>query len=200
LVLRGNAREALPHLAQARKLERVSSLVSGWTSYALFLNGDVDSALKESARAVELDSTQLATINLASLLHLAVGQADVARRLFLVAPPVVVMSYAPYVHAKTGDTASAMRLLRAADANQPRPWFAEMARASVMLAIGDTAKALDALERSAATSGPIWTTYVPTADPTFDPVRQSPRFAALVRQAGLDSRVITAPRGAQGRQ
>jgi serine/threonine protein kinase/tetratricopeptide (TPR) repeat protein len=197
LALRGSVREALAHLEQARKLERVSGLVSAWTSYALFLDGRVDSALKESARAVELDSTQLAIANLAALLHLAVGQPDVARRLMPVAPPVVVMSYAPYVYAKVSDTAVAMRLIRTADANQPRPWFADVSRASVMLAMGDTAKALDALERSVAATGSLWVYYLPPGDPAYDPVRQSPRFAALLRQAGLDSRMITAPRGTQ---
>ena len=200
LALRGEAREALPHLEQARKLERVSGLVSGWTSYALFLDGKVDSALKESARAVELDSTQLAITNLAALLNLAIGRADVARRLMPAVAPVGVMSYAPYVFAKVGDTASAMRLIRVTEANQPKPWFADVARSSVMLAIGDTARALEALERSVAATGSMWVTYVPVGDPMFDPVRRSPRFAALARQAELDPRMIAAPRGAGTRR
>jgi len=195
LTLRLNAREALTHLDQAKKLERVSGLVSAWTSYALLEDGRVDSAFKEIARAVELDSTQLATTNFASLLNFAVGRPDVARRLIPTGAPIVAMSYTPYVYAKLGDTASAMRVLRSIETNQPKPWFADVARASVMLAIGDTAKALEALERSAAATGPMWIIYIPIADQAFDPVRRSSRFAALVRQAGLDERVITAPRG-----
>jgi eukaryotic-like serine/threonine-protein kinase len=86
-------------------------------------------------------------------------------------------------------------LIRAIDAAEPQPWFIDAARATVMLAMRDTAGALTSLERSSSTTGWMWSEYLPASDPAYDPVRKSARFAALVRQAGLDSRVITAPRG-----
>jgi hypothetical protein len=104
------------------------------------------------------------------------------------------MSNAPYVSAKLGDTATAMRLVTAMESTNPRPWFTDVQRASVMLAIGDSARALSALEQSARTSGPMWVALIPLRDPAYDLVRKSRRFAALVRQAGLDVARVTAPR------
>ena len=160
----------------------------------MFFEGRVDSAVKESARAVELDSTLLATVNLVSMVNLAAGHPEVARRLIAIGFPVLAMSNGPYIYARLGDTATAMRLVRAIEANNPRPWFADVARASTMLALGDTANALAGLERSDSATGGLWTVYLPVCDPAYDAIRHTPRFAALVRKAGLDTKVITAPR------
>jgi len=63
-----------------------------------------------------------------------------------------------------------------------------------MLAIGDSAAALSGLERSASRTGSMWTQLMSVRDPAYDLVRQSPRFAALVRKAGLDVTRVTEPR------
>jgi len=96
------------------------------------------------------------------------------------------MTNAPYVLAKAGDTASAKRLVHAMESATPRPWFADPATAGLALALGDSAAALSALERSQRTSGPIWAEYMGVFSPAYDLVRQSPRFIALVRGANLD--------------
>jgi lipopolysaccharide biosynthesis regulator YciM len=188
----GDAERALAQFAEARRGERVSSVISAWVSYCSFVEGRVDVAVMESARAVQLDSTLLPTVNLGALLNLALGNRSAARRLMAVTPPVGVMSDAPYVFASLGDTATAWRLVRAMEASRPRPWFADVARGSVFLALGDTAHALDAMERSASRSGAMWAGYLPLRDAAYDPVRQSARFRALVRQAGADVRLVAA--------
>jgi serine/threonine-protein kinase len=192
--LRGDLPEALRQLEQARILEPVSALVSAWTSYAYFLKGDAESALKESERAFLLDSTLSSTTNLGALVRLGTRRPDEARRLIAAQPPSSPMSTAPYGHAKLGDTATAMRLVREMESTRPRPWSTDVQRASVRLAIGDSARALSALEQSARTTGPAWVWVISPRDPAYDLVRHSARFAALVRQAGLDVAWVTARR------
>jgi hypothetical protein len=80
------------------------------------------------------------------------------------------------------------------ESNNPRPWFTDMARATILLATGDTARALEAMERCANSFGPVCAEYLPLDDAAWDPVRRSPRFAGLVRNAKVDESVITAPR------
>jgi hypothetical protein len=126
-------------------------------------------------------------------LNLALGRKDVARR-FAATAVGSAMTNAPYVYAKLGDTAKANRLIRDMEARTPRPWFADVARASVSLATGDSPGALTALERSSDDTGALWVFYIPLGDPAFDPVRKSARFAELLRKANVDLRVVTNPR------
>jgi tetratricopeptide (TPR) repeat protein len=184
--------EALVQFRRAQRSERVSPLLSIWTAYAHFLLGHTDSAMTESALAVQLDSTLLPVVNLAATIDLALGRPDLARRLVAVEPPPGVMWIGPYVHARLGDTATAWRLVKRIEAQRPRPWFAAAARASVLLAIGDTARALTAYEQAGA-RGAIMV-YLDAADPAFDPIRGSARFTALVRRAGLDPVALAALR------
>ncbi len=186
LVFQGKLDRALAEIAEARKYERVSPIFSAWSAYLLMLAGRTDSALIESAIAIQLDSTTLPVRNLVSLVHLARGDKEVARRLVATPAPVGVMTNDPYVRAKLGDTAVALREVRAMEVNSPRPWFASVERASVYLAIGDTARALDALEASARALGPMWMIPINILDPAFDGVRHSARFIALLRKSGLD--------------
>jgi len=130
---------------------------------------------------------------------MATGHDDVARRLMAVALPVGNISSKPYVLAKLGDTTAAMRLISAMESNNPRPWFTDAQRATVRLAIGDSAGALDAFEQSARSSGGLGFVIISPAEAAFDPVRHSARFAALLRQAGLDVRTFNALRAKQPR-
>ena len=194
LTLAGKLTDARRHLDLARTLERVSPLVSTWSSYVSFLGGDTASALMENERAVQLDPALLPAVNLGALMNIATGHPDVARRLMTNAWSVTTMSNAPYIYAKLGDTATAFRMLSAMDANNPRPWFTDVQRGTVMLALGDTARALRAFDESARTVGPVWVELIPPGDPAFDPIRKSPHFVDLIRRAGLDMSAIVVPR------
>lgn len=189
LIIRGFADEGIEQLRRARTVEPTSPIVSAWLAYGLYLAGHRDSALLESERAVELDPTSLPIVNLCSLLNLGVGRNDVARRLIR-APTDRAMTNATYVYAKLGDTASANRIVREMERRSPRPWFVDVAKASVMLATADSAGALNALERSEHDSGPMWVFFIPLGDPAYDIVRRSPRFAGLLQRANIDARSI----------
>ncbi len=195
LVVRGEFNEALALLARAGRVEPVSPLVSAWTAAAYFHSGRVDSAMTEIERAFTLDSTLLAMADMGAQIYLGLGRNDDARRFLPALVQSGGMSLAPYVYAKLGDTTTANRMVRAVDASTPRPWYADMEKASVLLALGDNAGALSAIERTARSTGPLWISFVILLDPAYDPVRQSPRFAALLREANLDVARFTAPRG-----
>ena len=192
--MRGDLREARRQFEEAKSIEQTSPLLFGWSAYVDFLNGNAELARVESLRAFRLDSTQSAVANLGALVQLATGSAEEARR--LAAPHAShPMTTAPYVFAKLKDTAAALRVVTAFESANPRSWVADVQRATVMLAIGDSARALSALEQSARASGPMWIAVIPPCDPAWDLVRQSRRFATLVREAGLDERSLTISHG-----
>jgi len=68
----------------------------------------------------------------------------------------------------------------------------------IFSALGDTAKALGALER-ATDAGDIWPTAYGLSEREFDPLRRSARFAAIIRRVGLDERIFTSPTGGRPR-
>ena len=199
LIPRGDVDPALGYLDRARKVERVSPIISAWVAYGFYLTGSVDSALAESARAIQLDSTVLPAANMAAQINVALGRRDVARRIMDGAASMGGMTVAPYVYARLGDTATATRIIRSMEANSPPPWYAVMERVGISLALGDTAAALSGLERASQSVGAAWTQPFSVRDPVYDRIRQSPRFTALLRETNLDVASLTAARAGRAR-
>ncbi|HEX6573711.1 MAG TPA: protein kinase [Gemmatimonadaceae bacterium] len=186
LIIQGRTDEALSELQRARSVEPTSPLISAWLAYAFFLAGRMDSAIVESERTIALDPVGLPTTNLISLVSLGLNRRNVARELVKV-PVDRGMTNAAYIYATLGDLQTANRINLEMERRNPQPWFIHVSKASVLLAEGDSAAALTALERSARDSGTLWVFFIPLADPAFDQIRDSRRFAALLRSANLST-------------
>ena len=159
-------------------------------AYTLSLLGRYDESLAESRRAYELDSS-LATIHgRMALAVLTDGRPAEARALARVGLPIPFSGSAGYVLGATGDTAGAKATLRELERHPRGDWQVRPSLTFVYLGLGDTARALSALEESAHAGEPP---VIPLADPMFDPLRRSARFAAAVQRLGLDERRFTSP-------
>jgi TolB-like protein len=182
LLFRGRTADAMEQLMTARAEDPASALLLSWISYAYYLGGRVDSALAESRRAIENDPENFTTMTFGAIIRIGAGLLDEARALHPRQPPG--SSTRTWILAKAGDTAAARAHLMAEDAESPQPWLAETRRAFGNLGLGDTARALTALER-ATDANEIWSSMQPVTDPLFDDLRASPRFQAVVRRVGL---------------
>lgn len=183
LLFRGQIDEGLRQFLIARSTEPASALVRSWVSYAYYLGGQMDSALAESQRAFQSDSTNMTTLALGSLILLKAGDVtrvrDYLRRLNR------YNHVAFYLLSATGDTAMARTRLRELDQQQPSaPWLLEGSRAFSFLGAGDTAQAMTAFER-ATDAHDIWPSQEAIDDPIFTPIRSSPRFQRLIKRVGL---------------
>jgi len=94
-----------------------------------------------------------------------------------------------YAYGKAGRAAQAREIARKLESSIARQNSAAGAAARVYLGIGDTTSALTMLERAAAQHDMSFSTEV-LAEPFFDPIRHSPRFAAVVNRVGLDRRLL----------
>jgi serine/threonine-protein kinase len=200
LLYTARPREALIALNRAQKLEPYSAVISGWIVASLSMLGRNDEALAESRRALEMDSTTAPVIHISILAYVAAGRNADAKRLAERSPlkmPPFILQLA-YADGMSGDRDGALKIAHEFEVQRPRPWFSETVIAFARLAVGDTARALDAFERS-TDAREIWPTFTPICDRAFDPIRGTPRFAALVRRVGLDEHVLTSATACLGR-
>ena len=190
----GRGADALKQFLIARRTEPASALVSSWVAYTYYMLGQIDSALVESARAFQNDSTNYTTLQSGAQIRVMAGDfagaRDLVSRLSQTYDRVTL-----WVLAATGDTATALGRLRELERKRPPPWLAATARAYVMFAIGDTTEAMAALER-ATEANELWpASGSALLDPIYDPVRSSARFQALLRRVNLPVDVaINGPR------
>jgi tetratricopeptide (TPR) repeat protein len=172
--------EALAQLRAARNADPASALVLSHLAWTYFVAGQVDSAIVEMRHAVETDPTNLPTRYFAQRLYL---DPRVHR---LADAHAIALAYPDgYVLAKTGDTSRARQLLHSLDTRPPQ-WGDETQRGMTYLGLGDTARALSALER-ASDAKELWLITSDLGDPGYNPIRASARFRKLlerVRVAG----------------
>ena len=196
LLYTGHIPEARTEFERGRAIDPYSAVASSWLAVSLWLLGERAASMAEFKRALELDSTSSVANNLAANAYIDWGMLDEARRLGDHMPRVnAFAAFAAWIHGKTGDRELPLELAHELEAHPvPRRWFDEWSIAAAYLSVGDTARGLDALERSVV-PGEIWPDFVPLHMPLYDPVRSSPRFAAVVRRIGLDVAQATQPRG-----
>jgi Flp pilus assembly protein TadD len=180
---------------RAKSLDRYSAVIAAWVATTLRLSGKLDAAVIEATRAIELDSVNPPTQAHAAQAFLAVGRKADARAAADRIPRELPLAWAGImadVHGMSGDPAPAVRLIRDIERMRPRPWGAESSLAWALLGIGDSTRALAALER-ALDAREMWPSFFSMLEPMYDPVRHSARFATLVRRVGLDPALFMAP-------
>ena len=185
LLAQGRLADAHQQIDSAREVDPASGRVMSFKGHVLMLQGAVDSGMVWSNRASRIDTTNFLTRLHRAMLLLRLHRDAEARQLVQDAP--LFEPYSLYVLAATGDSAKVrQRLATLSESGNP---FAApgTAQAYALLGLGDTARALDALER-AIDRREVWPNISPVALPVFDAVRDSPRFRAMLKRAGLAAR------------
>ena len=175
-------------------------------SHALSLAGRHDEAVEEARRAHELDPSLGPAYQFLVLAYFGAGRRDEAlavARDYLKIPrsgDLGPRGSIAYVLGGAGDRARAEALLRELEALPAGTWRRSSSLLRAYLGLGDTARALDALERAAeAPVGELVPLNVSLGAPMYDAIRGSPRFAAVIRNWGLDERIYTSPTGGRPR-
>jgi len=198
----GRLEEAIPALQRAKLNDPLYALPAAYLGNVLVVTGQVDAGIAEGRRALELDSTLVTNLSLLTSSYYTAGRTAEARamaeRLLRTAASPVLLASAAFALARTGDpalTRAQVAQLEAMPHDAPRR---NATLAYLYLGLGDTAKALSAMERAAAGDGDLLFTVAPFSE-AYDAVRSSPRFAAVLRRYNLDVDRLTAPRGGRPR-
>ncbi len=182
----GRTTESVEQARRATRLDPLSSTTHAVATIVMLNANRRDEALVIARRGVELD-TNAAFAHLAYALAMyASGKVDSARLLLRGARSVTQTSpWMGYLLAATGDRAGAAAFLQQIDAERGQNAFINLAHAWTSLGAGDTTRALDALEIAMRAREPVGFA-VPFGMPAYDAVRQSGRFAALIKGYGLE--------------
>jgi len=186
LLFRGQMNEALAEVTKAQELDQLSVIITTRHGNILQLLGRYADAIPFLNRALALDSTFFSARAELAYSLLQTGERDKARRMV---PRNVIQSgsgegaYPAWIMAQLGDTAGARAQLNGFKEAQSRSYISADALAGAYVAVGDTARALDMLERAADERA--FTLVFLAVYPMFDALHESARFKRLVQRAGV---------------
>jgi serine/threonine protein kinase/Tfp pilus assembly protein PilF len=163
----GRTQEALAVLDRAMKLNPLSSPVESTYGSTLVLQRKPQEAIPHLRRAKELDPQNVDVPYFLALALEAMGKPDEAVKLVRDFGPTGMLVLA---YARAGRRSDALKVIP----ELKDPWDLALA----YVGLGDTSGALDAI--SAAIDRREFPAVSIKIDPTFDPLRSSPRFGQLV--------------------
>jgi tetratricopeptide (TPR) repeat protein len=202
LLMSGRVRESIAPFEQAKAVDPLYSTPAVYLGFALALAGRTAEGVAEARRALDLDPTNEAVDNLyAGTLSIA-GLHDeavaFARKMVPITPNTRRLGFYGWVLGAGGARDDARAILRKIEALPVSTWGRYSSLTYLYIAVGDTARALDALEHAAERGGDLVLAQA-ISSPRFDAIRGSPRFAAAMRKFNLDLSRVAAKDGGRGR-
>jgi len=188
LARRGRKSEALAEIRKALELDPLSAIINQDLGYVLTLAGERDAGIRQYERTLELDPAFSATWIVLAFTLLEAGRFEDASH--ALSHWAELSGYDPVKFRQLADAAAAHAR---SGAPQPVPAGIDMAQMvppyaipQFYMALGQKERALDALER--AYEQGTFSAVSSVLSPLFDSIRADPRFLALLKKTGLESR------------
>jgi serine/threonine-protein kinase len=188
LAICGRMEEADKHIQIAHELDPFSPLVNEGVGYMCLLRREYDRAIREYRAITQLDPYFYKAYTSMGRAYIQLGRYDEAMRMLekgrsLAGDIPSVLGAMGQAAAYSGDTERARDLLKELHRTTEQRYVPRSAFALVHLALGEKPQALDFLEES------VNNRDLPVASinthPAYDPLRDEPRFQALLRKLHL---------------
>jgi tetratricopeptide (TPR) repeat protein len=183
----GRFDEALAQIERALAIDPLAVIVNANVGYLLYRAGRIDEAVTKLRHTVAMEPDFVMTRYRLGLALEAQGQYEAALAEFEAMQPSAADPLGLTAIARTracmGQRDEARRLLEELHALARTTYVPAATLADVHVALGDHDQAMELLER-AVEERAILATWLST-ERHWDPLRAHPRFAALLRQAGL---------------
>jgi serine/threonine protein kinase/tetratricopeptide (TPR) repeat protein len=188
LASRGSMGDALVEAHTAVELDAGSVSARRSLGWAYYYSRRYDQARYHLEKAIAMNPIAEETYRVLGLVLAMAGELEDARRVLeeaLVLPETSTYTRATlgYALARAGHRDEAHRVLTELEEHATHTYVSPVSFATVHLGLGEVERALDWTER-AREERRGWLTYL-RVNPIMDPMREHPRFAALVRQMGL---------------
>ncbi len=188
LAPQGRFDEALGQMQRAREFDPLSPVITTSVGVAHYFAREYRRAIDAYYQAIEIDAHFVMAYFFLGLAHAALGAMDdaIARLEHaqrLVGDSAEVAAALGYVYAVAGRAGEAAALLGELEARRQRAYVSPALISQVYVGLGDRERALEALQEAARQRAAdlIWL----RVRPVFDPLREDPRYAALVARIGL---------------
>jgi Flp pilus assembly protein TadD len=185
----GRTPEAIAAFQHAKSIDPFYPTSAVYLGWALAAGGHAAEGVAEAYRAFDLDSNSEAVRSILTTTVFIAGRheeaAALARRfLTTTSVPRRLGFYAAVLGmaGARGEAEAVVKKLETVSHQQPG---LNAGLACAYLGLGDTARALNAMERAAAGDGDLLLGTVPT-NSLYDPVRNSARFVAVMKRFNLD--------------
>ena len=183
----GRYDEAFEQIMKAKKADPLSLAISNNVAEGLLEKGDVEGALEESRRTLEIGSSWVAYRNLAHC-YLRLGQkeealANARKSVEALSGSAVPLKVLGFVQASIGNRSEALAIVKQIEERYSKGEADGRDVAVVYAGLGENDKVFEWLEKDVINHGNSLTelrTEVP-----FVPLRNDPRFKDLVRRMGL---------------
>jgi serine/threonine-protein kinase len=194
LIYYGRLQEATDAFERAKSLEPYHATIACWLGFALARPPTVDRAIAEATRGWELDSLAAVVQNFTATTAIETGRTAEAVRIARAIPTNGFNSGTfAWILSMADSLDLAREVMRTIESRGSTAWRDHLNRSMAALALGDTSRALDALEAGLERREPI-ASWVPLWVRLYDPVRSTARFRALLRRVGLDEATLNAAR------
>jgi len=188
LAARGKVADAITEVRRAQDLDPMSSIVNSDLGWYLLYGGQVSEAIAQFRKTLEFDDTSVSAhrglgIALSESGKHADALTELRRALSLAENSPVIMGHLGAAQARAGRRADAAATLKDMEGLAAREYVPSSALAEIATALGDTARALDLLERALAEHDFAMATI--GVVPWFKPLAGEVRFEALKAKIGL---------------
>ncbi len=185
----GRGEEALAEIEQARQLDPLSYYIHTVQMFILYMTGRSDQVVRLSEKVIAMEPDAPAAHAFVGMAYERLGRFPEAIAALARATQLGSVNenqaLLAYVHARAGDPAKARGILGELEGLSAASYRPLYNMALVHLALAETETAFDLLARACEERNE-WMTNI-KSDPRFEPLRDSPRFAELVRCVGLPS-------------
>jgi len=186
LAATGRMDESLNQMRYAEKLDPLSVAVHAGSAYMYYFARDYEQAIQQAKIALQLNSNSIAAHAVMGWAYIeqkkypdAIRELQTAERLSGGSTPYLCALARAY--ALSGNSREAKTMLGQLETMQKSLRGAGTGIAATYVALGNSEEALKWLEHTAP--GDFQVNWL-RVDPAFDPVRQNPRFSALVSRIG----------------
>lgn len=189
LALQGRLDESMAELQHAHRLDPLSATVDTELALALTLKGQYDAAKELVSKSSAKAEDPLVSF-IDSFIDIEAGRFNEAIPQLIAARNVrqenFVLGFLGYAYAAAGQPANARKMLDEINQLSTQEYVSPFASAQIYLGLGDRDNALEQLSKAYQAHSPFILTL--GVSRMFDPIRDDPRFATLLRKLGLKDR------------